>query len=468
MKWTLPFAIFGAVLLGSASAKTRIVLFVQEGLGHELITAAHLFSEDREIWDWRFDHEWHRVSLSTLPLSNRSIPDGRSPDMPPLYSPMQAWNGSPLNQEALDAGNPVPFLGYRWLIENATDRNQAATAISSGIRSFNTAVNWMNSPVRSGSPVATGQTLVEWAKLQGLATGVISDMPFNYTTSTILAGVRSPQSDDAMGRFYQVLKEGSLNLYVAAGHPRYNEVGQALTEPKYLFCSAAEWQELRGRARTLGWDLVFGDDNLAGIHAQGNSALDRRLVILQFGDTTATDAMTTDSSGLHRNLGSTMRFQIKTAMEYLDRSSGGFLLIVHMGRLPHLLKSDLYREAVDEVISMLKSSQETFKWLDKAGDWSSSSLALLSAYEYGLLWGADSTTYPFSQITNRGKNRVPGMRINHTGPTAMLAPAMIRGAVVAELPAFMEGKDPVYGPYLHAASFSQALRMGVKKAPETP
>jgi hypothetical protein len=178
--------------------------------------------------------------------------------------------------------------------------------------------------------------------------------------------------------------------------------------------------------------------------------------------------MTTDSSGLHRNLGSTMRFQIKTAMEFLDRSSGGFLLIVHLGRLPYLLKSDLFREAVDEVIAMLKSSQETFRWLDQAGDWSSSSLALISAYEYGLLWGADSTSYPFSQVTNRGKNRVPGMRINHAGPTAMLAPAMIRGAVLAHLPPLLEGTDPIYGPYLHAASFSQALRMVIEKTPESP
>jgi hypothetical protein len=197
----------------------------------------------------------------------------QSRDMPPRYAPMQAWNGSKAIQETLDSGNPVPFMGYRWLIENATDRNQAATAISSGMRSFNTSINWINAPVRSGSPVPPGQTLVEWAKLQGLATGVISDMPFNYATSTILAGARSPQSEDAMGRFYQVLREGSLNLYVAAGHPRYNEVGQALTEPKYLFCSAAEWQELRGRVRTLGWDLIFGDDNLAGIHTQGNASI---------------------------------------------------------------------------------------------------------------------------------------------------------------------------------------------------
>jgi alkaline phosphatase len=450
-----------------ATAKTRVVLVVSEGLGHELMTATRAYAEDPSLWNWSIDPDWHRLSLHSTPINTRSIPDGRSPEMSPGYQSLQAWNGSKTTvTDPASTPTGIPFQGYQWLIDQASDRNQALSALSSGIRSYNTSMNWMNNPSRNGAPVPEGQALIEWAKSKGLETGVLSDMPFTQTGPTILAGARSNTTDESMNTFQQVLRQASLNLFVAAGHPRYNEMGQALSDPRYHQVSQNDWQELRSRARNHAWDVVYGDENLLGIHSRPAPSFSKRLVILQFGDTTSTKAMTTDTSGSNRNLSTSVRFQLKLALEYLDRNPEGFLLIVHLGRLPYLIQSELHKETLEEVIVAFKLLQDCHDWLQQQGSWESDSLILASPYEFGLIWGADSSSYAFSQVTDRGKNRVPGYRINHVGPSASLSPMLVKGSLVSPLQHYVEGDDPVYGAYLHSAALSQAIRQLVPATPE--
>jgi alkaline phosphatase len=451
-------AALGICAAGAITAKPRIIIILQEGLGHEITTAARMYSEDAEIWDWRLDSNWLLASLSTQPLTTKVLPDGSDPEARLHYDPFQAWNGTLLSINPDVSPQQTTFAGYRWLIENATDRNQSLSALNSGISTYNTSLNWLSYPVKTGSPMPAEQLLLEWAKRKGLKTGVVSDMPFSHSSNTILAGARSQTPENALSRFNEILKSNYLNLYVATGHPKYNELGQALSEPKYIFCSQNDWQDLRSRGRTNGWDVVFGDENLMGINAQTSSQTDKRLVIMQFGDTSSTEALSTDASMLSANLSASMRFQLKIALSYLDRASEGFMLIIHFGRLPNLLKADLQKEALEEVINTYKSMAICEDWVDSNGGWDETSLVITSPYEYGLLWGADSSTFPFSQISNRGKKRLPGFRINYQGPTGMLTPLLIRGPLTSHVQDYIEGRDPIYGPYLHLEGLNKLLR----------
>ena len=451
-------ALIACFAINVTVAKPRIIILLQEGLGHEITSAARMYSEEPEIWDWRLDSEWTIRSLSTQPLTTRNQPDGTDPVTRLHYDPLKAWNGSTVSLNPDVTALQTTFEGYQWLIENATDANQAFSVLNSGIPTYNTSFNWLSYPAKTGSPMPAEQLLLEWAKRKGLKTGVVSDMPFSYAGNTILAGARSPNPDNAIARFNQIIKSPYLNLYVATGHPKYNELGQALPEPKYIFCSQNDWQDLRSKGRANGWDVVFGDENLMGINTQTGSQMDKRLVIMQFGDTSSTEALSTDSSMLGANLSASMRFQIKIALSYLDQDSDGFMLIVHFGRLPKLLKADLQKEALEDVINTYKSLNICKDWVNENAGWEETTLMLTSPYEYGLLWGADSASFPFSQISNRGKKRLPGFRVNYQGPTGMLTPLLIRGSLADKAQEFVEGKDPIYGPYLHLEGLNRLLR----------
>lgn len=397
-------------------------------------------------------------SLSTQPLTTESRPDGNDPEKRLRYDPLKAWNGSTTSvHEERTTAQPT-FAGYKWLIEHASDKNQAVSTLNSGIPTYNTSINWLTYPAKSGSPMPTENLLLEWAKRQGMKTGVVSDMPFSHPTNTILAGARSEDADDSLERFDQILKSPYLDLYVATGHPKYNELGQALSKPEYIFCSKGDWRDLRSRGRNTGWDVIYGDDNLLGVNTQAVRESDKRLVIMQFGDTTSSAGLNTDISGLSSNLSTSMRFQLKVALSYLDRSTDGFMLFIHFGRLPYLLEADLQKEALNEVNNTFKALKVCEDWVDDHGGWDKTSLILTSPYEYGLIWGPDSSTFPYSQISDRGKKRLPGFRVNHQGSTGMLTPLIIRGELAPKISDYTEGEDPVYGSYIHLENLNHLLR----------
>lgn len=454
----LAWTVACTVAINGLSAKPRIILVVQEGLGHELISASHLYSDEPALWDWRLNPNWLSHSIATHPLINRTHPDGTDPAAMPSYDSHLAWDGTAVS---VGAGNSAPstvFRGYRWLIENATDPLQAATALGSGTPSYKTALNWMSYPSRSGSPLPPTQQLLEWANYHGLKTALVSDMPTGHAFASVLAGFRSSSTDSDINRFNHLIRSSPLDLHVATGHPRYNELGQALTEPKYIFSSQSDWQDLRNRARSSGWNVIFGDENLLGISSQKQNNGERRLVILQFGDTTSTQAIAADTSGLSGNLANSMRFQIRMGLDFLNQADEGFVAVIHLGRLPHLLGAELQRESIEEVLNGFRALMLCEDWVDSNGGWQDTSLLLISPYEYGLIWGAGSTSSPYAQITNRGKTRIPGFRLNHQGPTATLAPLLVRGDFAETLVQHEKSSDPIYGYYLPASRLGQLLK----------
>jgi len=450
------------VISSAAQAKPRLILLVEEGLGHEMINAARLYSEAADLWDWRLDTNWTYASVSTLPLTTRTAPDGSDPEALPAYDSLKAWDGTEisLTPESL---TQTTFVGYKWLIENATDRQQVATALGSGTPSFNTSINWLSYPQKSGTPLPPTQQLLEWANYNGLKTGIISDMPFSHGTNTILGGARFASDETAIARFNYIVKSSPLDLYVATGHPKYNELGQALSDPRYVFCTQNDWQDLRAKTRASGWNLIFGDENLMGVNAQSGAKNERRMVILQYGDTTSTDAVSADASGLSASLATSLRFQIKMALDNMNQSENGFVLVIHMGRLPYFLKSELQKESVEEVVNTFRTIVMCEQWVENNSGWDDTSLILVSAYEYGLIWGSESSSFPYAQVTNRGKKRVPGFRINHKGPTAALAPLLIRGDMAKSVSELYQAEDPIYGEYLPISKLGTLLKRFVTK-----
>ena len=446
--------------------KQRVIVFIQEGLGHEILTAAQIYSENTELWDWRFDNQWYFSSTATLPITLETSPDGSDPRNPPIHNSDYSWDGSMTMEPNTSGFRQELISGYKWLIENATDSNQAMTALSSGLASFNTSINWLSMPEGDGAAIPPEKLLLRWMSEKGLKTGIISDLPFTNSSAHILAGVNNDETNKEIKDFNKLLEFNHLNLFVATGHPKYNELGQALTTPVYELCSQGYWKDFRSRGRENGWDVIFGDDNLMGVNSQNDAFQQKRLVIMQFGNTASTKTLSTDVSGLRNNLLNSMRFQLKMALAFLNEGDEGFLLVVHLGRLPFLLKDELKTESIQEVINTFDCLQTCENWIEENEGWENTTLLLTSPYEYGLIWGPDSASFPFSPISDRGKSRLPGYRMNHMGPTASLTPMLIKGKLADYFSNLQKDQDPVYGDYVHLTKLNRLLRQ-IQKTPES-
>jgi hypothetical protein len=448
------------------SGRQRTILIIHEGLGQELFSAASILSDDPEIWDWQLDHTWSYAALSTLPLTPNTAPDGTDPSVPPVYDTFKAWDATQTqNQDASPS-----FEGYQWLISHSPDPLQALTAFNAGIHTFKGSCNWLNYPAKEGGPVGTPKLLTERAASTGMKVGLISDMPFLNPSVMNLAGLRTDRLRRDIDTFEKVLETTPLSLLVATGHPKYNEMGQALSEPNYSLFSQGEWQDLRSECRERGWSLIFGNDNLLGITQENSNENAKKLIIMQFGDTQITQSYKTNASGFHKNLPTSQKFQVNLALNYLDRNESGFLLVIHMGRLPYLIRAKLQTELLDEVIGSLELLKSCEQWVDDNGGWSETSLILMSPYEYGLIWGSDANVNPFSPVTDRGANRLPGFNAHHMAPTACLTPVLFKGNLVKELQQSLEQapKDPVYGPFLSLPELHDIIASSTKAEPDQP
>ena len=449
----LAFAAASAVV----APRPQIVIVIPEGVGFELMSATEMAGLTDPVPAWGKSLGWTRIALTSYPATRMDRPTGESQEPKLVYNPDNAWSGSP-------ASHPVPvpstpaFEGYQWLADTAPDGCAAATALNSGISTYLQSVNWNNSPRGSGRRAESGSTLVEWASISGLSVGFISDMPIGHPAGAALAGLHSSTGEDRSHLIDQYLNSPTLNVVATAGHPQYNALGQAIPAPNFRWITQQQWKDLRTKARSNGWQVIYGDQNLLGINATPSADNPRRFIILEYGDTTEIELSGANHQQLLENLSASLRFQTRMALDYLDRDPDGFMAVIHMGRIPHLLGKGEIEPALRETAAAHLLLTEIQSWMRDHSANTAQSLVVTPLYEYGLIWGSESARFPFAQAVNRGKGRQPGIRINHAGPTNTLVPVMLRGPVTQFVSPLITGEDPVYGPYLHTTGLHTAIQ----------
>ncbi|KAG1321098.1 hypothetical protein G6F63_013942 [Rhizopus arrhizus] len=104
-----------------------------------------------------------RLAVTTFPLNSSSQPTGDNAQTLG-YDAGKAWDTEPVPAPDL------PFVGYQYLAAVATDSAAAGTALSSGIKTYNNAINYNN----DGNP---GECNTLRAKRLGMATGVVTSVP---------------------------------------------------------------------------------------------------------------------------------------------------------------------------------------------------------------------------------------------------------------------------------------------------
>ncbi|MEN6556796.1 MAG: alkaline phosphatase, partial [Thermoguttaceae bacterium] len=177
---------FGAALLvaafsvcPSAWAAKNVILMIADGGGYNQWLAASLYQGrvGRQVYD---QPGWVHWSACTYPLNLFFRPTGNRQQLPFLvYSPAKAWDATV--QET--SGR---FAGYVYLTTTYTDSAAAATALATGRKTYNHAINWSN----EGHPFL-GQTIAEIAKARGKSVGVITSVPWSHATPAGLGGAHN-------------------------------------------------------------------------------------------------------------------------------------------------------------------------------------------------------------------------------------------------------------------------------------
>ncbi len=145
-------------------------LMISDGAGYNTFLAASMYQGKvgKQIYD---GPEWVQLSCSNYPL-NRSIGPTRDNQQDPIvvYDPAKAWSKA----RGEEAPGAFGTAGYQYMLSTYTDSAASATAMASGVKTFNNSINWKN----DGTPL-WGKTVAEVAKKNGRSVGMITTEPFD-------------------------------------------------------------------------------------------------------------------------------------------------------------------------------------------------------------------------------------------------------------------------------------------------
>ncbi|KAF1015210.1 MAG: Alkaline phosphatase 3 [Stenotrophomonas maltophilia] len=244
-------------------APTNIIVMINEGAGWGTWDAtAYWQYGSREGTPYAAFPQ--RYGMTTFPLNTSNQPTGDSAQKLG-YDAARARDATPV--QALD----LSFAGFQYLAAVATDSAAAGTALSSGSKTYNNAINVDN----HGQPLDYS-TL--HARRLGMATGVVTTVPFAHATPAAFAA-QNVSRNDYHGIAHQMLSQGHLDLVMGTGAPDYTVDGQpcsaALTgtvregcDTPWEFVAEQDWQQLQA-GQVIGgnpagaWTLLRSREDFA-------------------------------------------------------------------------------------------------------------------------------------------------------------------------------------------------------------
>ncbi|VEI45445.1 alkaline phosphatase [Actinobacillus equuli] len=132
------------------------------------------------------------------------------------------------------------FSGYEYAQTDFTDSAAAATALTSGQKTYNNAINWSNNDTRIKN---IGEYVVE----SGRSLGVISSVQWSHATPAGFLSHNVNRNNYAEIA-QEAVKSGRASVIMGAGHPYFDQNGKAIqpkSEKDFRFVGGKEtWENL--------------------------------------------------------------------------------------------------------------------------------------------------------------------------------------------------------------------------------
>ncbi len=482
----------------------NVILMVADGAGFNTFDAAAMYlgrwdaqaQRSRLVYD---GPGWVRYACTTYPLSLVRVPftagntrwrlpapgGGTALELElrwnPAQSPWLVYNpGKAWDTRALLGISAAGFRGYAWLRTTPTDSAAAATALGSGIKTYNGAINW--SP--ADQPLL-GQTLAEIAKARGKAVGVITTVPWSHATPAGLGGAHNRSREAYAEIANEMLTAPYLDLIMGAGHPEFDNNGRPISPPadktakrveadktanasppaskgaaklakretKYVG-GPATWLLLRQGKHPAGWRLIETPEEFQALAegkgppiepgpaprikllgtAQVATTLQQGRGKYQAGDTPFSQPRNPNVPSL-----ATMA---QAALRALSADTDGFYLAIEGGAVDWANHSNQPARMVEEQLDFLRAVEAVVQWVETHSRWDETLVIVTADHETGLIWGPQSDRVAFQPIVDRGEGHLPGLRYNATGHTNSLVPLYARGPGSQRFATLVDGQDP--------------------------
>jgi alkaline phosphatase len=365
------------------------------------------------------------------------------------------------------------------VLDSATDSAAAATAMATGVKTYDGAIGVDENRKRL-------RNLVEGAEEQGKSTGVVTSAPVSHATPA--AFVAHSESRDYFGEILvQMLEVSGVDVIMGCGHPMFDTDGKPRPEPKYKYVGNEEiWNGLQGDLFGLNTDADHNgklDDAWTLIEERGAflalavGATPKRVVGVAkvYNTPQCNRSGDVDAAPFKVPMNQTvpsLADMVKGALNVLDNDPDGFFLMVEGGAVDWTSHKNRLGRMIEEETDFNNSVVTVLDWATEKDALDETLIIVTGDHECGYLTraytGAGDIPWAYEAPVIRGPGQMPDMAWNSDEHTNSLIPFFAHGPMSERFHEHVIGKDPHRGEYIDntsvAAVIFEALGVEMSKA----
>ena len=439
------------------SAK-NIILMIADGAAWNTWNMASYYQYG-QLGSQPYDSFPVQYGMTIFPLNTSGTPTGSSTPQV-SYDPVKAWSTAP---------DPTyGYAGYGYLRQNVTDSGAAATAFSTGQKTFIGAINWANAPATAGAPLLT---MAETAKAKGMAVGSVTSVEWVHATPAAMGGAHNISRSNYLALGDEMLNGDTLDVIMGAGNPNFDMYGNPQT-PDYKYAGGEDnWTAIASGTHPGGWTLVQTTAEFEALTsgpaparvlgaAQIRHTLQQERLATQDwngdGSVTDADAVAAPVFGDPYLAGiPSLETMTKGALNILGQKDTGFFLHVEGGAVDWAAGAKQTGRIIEEMIDFNRSVQAVTDWVNANSNWDETLLIVTTDHGIGQPMGPRSQLLPpdpnalaFAPLVNNGAGNMPGVYWESSSHSNDLVPVYAQGAGADLFRSLVDGVDPVRGEYV--------------------
>ncbi len=417
-----------AALNALANNPKNVILMISDGASWGTWDMASFYQYGAK-GQQSYDQFSVKLGMTTYPLNTSTVPTYTgTPQI--SYDPAQAWSTTPV-------GPPHYFAGYQYIKQNYTDSAAAGTALATGIKTYNNAINYDD----FGQPVPF---ITQIAKAFGKATGVVSSVPWTHATPAAF-GAQNVSRNNYAAIGAQMINETTLDLIMGGGNPDYDNNGQPRSTPNYQFIGSATWSALKNGTAggSRPWTLIESKADFQSLANGTVPNVDRLVGTAQVAATLQFNRSGSGMGNLVQNVPSLVDMS-KGALNFLKAKGGnnGFFVMIEGGAVDWAAHANNTGRIIEEQVDFNLSVDAVVEWILNNGGWDENLLIVTTDHGNGMPMGPNSDTNAFEKILNNGAGNLPGVRWHYNTHTNEVVYLFAHGAGSDVLYDYVRGIDP--------------------------
>ena len=450
------------VALPAWAGGKNVFVMISDGASFGAWDAADLYRTGHTTASTYFGSEFKKYLMTTFPLNLSKTPTGdNTPQV--SYDPAKAWDSTYI-------GGSHYFKGYEYLKKSATDSAAAATAMATGQKTYNNAINWGNVPKDVGAPITPNIT--ELAKRCGKAVGTISSVEWSHATPAGFSNAKNISRNNYMAIANNMLSGKVMDVIMGAGHPQFNNDGvrqivnyndPAITDSKAKYVGGRDtWIQLNEGTHPEGWKLIQTKPEFEEL-ANGTSPLlsnaaNLRLVgtaevagTLQQSRSGYAPTDKVDEDPFNKNV-PTLLTMTKGAVNALAAKSQattdkGFFLHIEGGAVDWAAHGNQTARLIEEQRDFNQTVDFVVSWIEANGGWDNNLLIITTDHGNSMPLGPNSDTQFMQRMTAADVAGVPTVKWHSTSHTNEVVALFARGAGAEKFDQLVDGQDSYFGIY---------------------